>query len=450
MFSKLGGFSFNLNNIKAMAQNAVSTFAPIFEEGMSREVASTNFGTLFGDANLGKQYADTLRNTNMATLYGTNTINQNAQSMLAYGLDKDTTLDVLTAIGDIAMGDANKMSSLATAFSQMSSLGKLQSQDWKQMVGAGFNPFNQMQKDLGKTAEELDAMMAKGKISADMVKNAFINATKEGGQFAGALKNVMSNTLQGKFASLKSKLDDIKAKIFEIVVPLVDKVIPIINYIADHIEVFGTLAAVIGTLVIAVKSWVAVQEFLNLVMSANPIGIIIAGIVALVATISIAIAKYNEFGSALLMIMGAIGVIVNLVMTIKRYWDDIITAFKSDGIIAGLKRIGVCILDVILYPLQQVLEWVGKLTEFEWAKNAQTAVNNLRVKLDAINPEEEKTSEDKGILDTGLSSMSQLMQSVNSGLGSDKTLVNATKTSTEAIATGGTRNSQITINLDKW
>ncbi|MCR4561166.1 MAG: hypothetical protein K5685_13900 [Bacteroidales bacterium] len=84
-----------------------------------------------------------------ATLYGTDTMNEAVKQMIGYGVDTETSFQMSEALSDIAMGDKNKMGSLSMAFSQMAGLGKLQTQDWKQMVGAGFNPFSQMEKDLG-------------------------------------------------------------------------------------------------------------------------------------------------------------------------------------------------------------------------------------------------------------------------------------------------------------
>src|SRR5690606_25401177 len=87
------------------------------------------------------------------------------------------------AIGDIAMGDANKMNSLTLAYSQMTSTGKLMGQDLLQMINAGFNPLNEISKKTGKSIGDLKKEMEQGKISANMVEKAFIGATSEGGQF---------------------------------------------------------------------------------------------------------------------------------------------------------------------------------------------------------------------------------------------------------------------------
>ncbi len=459
LFDKLSGSAFNFNNIIGAVQNIASKIAPIFEEGMMRETAATNFSTLLKkEGKDGKAYADELRGTDAAAIYGTSTVNENAQAMLAYGVDSDTTMEVLTAIGDIAMGDKQKMSSLATAFSQMSALGKLQTQDWKQMVGAGFDPLKQLETDLGKTREELDTMMSKGQITGEMVKQAFINATQGSGQFAGALKNVMENTLQGKIAMVTGAIDDLKAKLFDLMRPIVMKIVPVItdqlipafmsaidymspifDLIADNLDTVGVFVGVLGSLA-------AIIGVVNAVMSANPISLVIIGIAALITLIYKVIDAYDRWGAAIALLMGPLGMMINIIMTIKRYWDEIANAFESDGIMGALEKIGLCIHDMLLYPIQQLLGWIGELTGWEWAKNAQSAVEEYRKSIGAIDPakKEDSKKEESQSFDP----MTQLNAAVNGGTGGGSAdLANATGNGKESVASGGTRNTSINITL---
>lgn len=111
----------------------------------------------------------------------------------------------------------------------------------------------------------------------------------------------------------------------------------------------------------ALKLWTGAQWLLNAAMTANPIVLIIAGIVALIALVVAAIYKWNEWGAAILLMLGPIGWLINLIMNLRKHWDSIVSAFQTDGIIAGLKRIGVVIMDSMLYPIQQFLELIGSI-----------------------------------------------------------------------------------------
>ncbi|MCR4559727.1 MAG: tape measure protein [Bacteroidales bacterium] len=507
LLDRLAKFGQAFMGIKSAAQTVWGAISPIFEEGMMRQNAETDFSTILGIPDpeeakkVAKEYADGLRSTDTAALYGTSTVNEGAKSMIAYGVDPETTFQMMESLGDLAMGDKQKLSSLSTAFSQMWSLGKLQTQDWKQMVGAGFNPFMQMQKDLGKTTEQLDEMMSKGKISADMVKDAFIHATQiaytdkngkkqytfdeqvanankkdgteiEKGMYFGAMTNTMNNTLTGALATLSGAFDDLKAKAFETLTPIAvkvvgflkDKLIPIINrlmpvlegvasivggiinFISDHIETIEALAVAIGVVVGVVKAWMAVQTVLNAILTANPVGVVVMAIAALVAIVAVCIEKWEEWGQVVIMLMGPFGWIVSAVVNIKKHWDSIVSAFQSEGIIGGIKRIGAVLLDVVLAPLSKILGYVSNLTGWKWAKNLQQDVEAMRLKIvgkdlsDIVKDPEKETES---------STQTDLENAVNLGNGSGgKGLKETAGKKTEKVATGGTRNTQITITLD--
>ena len=74
------------------------------------------------------------------------------------------------------------------------------------------------------------------------------------------------------------------------------------------------------------------QAAFNVVLSANPIGLIIIGIAALIALITIIIVKYDEWGAALSLILFPLGMIINLIQSFRRNWDMITQAFENDGI----------------------------------------------------------------------------------------------------------------------
>ena len=67
----------------------------------------------------------------------------------------------------------------------MTASGRLMGQDLLQMINAGFNPLSEISRKTGKSIGVLKEEMEKGKISAEMVTQAFYSATQAGGQFHG-------------------------------------------------------------------------------------------------------------------------------------------------------------------------------------------------------------------------------------------------------------------------
>lgn len=178
----------------------------------------------------------------------------------------------------------------------------------------------------------------------------------------------------------------------------------IVGDIGVYSEKLGPFLQTIASVIPIVQSltkatWLqtAAQKVLNFVMSMNPIGLIIAGIVALITLIYFAIDSFDTWGSTILLFMGPIGMLISGIVLIQRHWDSIVEAFKSDGIIGALKRIGIVLLDVIMHPLQRILGWVGELTGWKWAKDSANAVEEFRKKNNLITVKEEKakSSEEK-------------------------------------------------------
>jgi TP901 family phage tail tape measure protein len=125
----------------------------------------------------------------------------------------------------------------------------------------------------------------------------------------------------------------------------------------------------------------AAQWAWNAAMTANPIGLIIVAIAALVALVVIAIKKYNEWGAAVLMLIGPLGWVINLIQSFRRNWDMVTKAFSEGGILEGLKAIGAVFLDSLLYPMQQLLELVARFTNADWANSAVQSMKEFRADL---------------------------------------------------------------------
>ncbi|MCM1222357.1 MAG: tape measure protein, partial [Lachnospiraceae bacterium] len=129
-----------------------------------------------------------------------------AQMMLGFGIDADKVPRYLSAIGDVAMGNAQRFQSLTLAFSQMSAAGKLMGQDLNQMINAGFNPLQTMAEKTHKSIATLKKEMSDGKITAAMVQEAFVDATSEGGKYY-QMSEKASQTLGGQMSMLQDATD---------------------------------------------------------------------------------------------------------------------------------------------------------------------------------------------------------------------------------------------------
>lgn len=135
-------------------------------------------------------------------------VTQATQMMLGFNIEAEKVPRYLQAIGDVSMGDTQRFNSLTLAFSQMSAAGKLMGQDLNQMINAGFNPLQIMADKTGKSIATLKDEMSKGAISAEMVQQAFIDATSAGGKFYNMSENA-SKTINGQLSMMQDAMDSV-------------------------------------------------------------------------------------------------------------------------------------------------------------------------------------------------------------------------------------------------
>ena len=130
-----------LADVKAgidMATQALSKLAGVAEKGINynatMEGYQTSFEVMTGSAEKAAEVVERLRTMGAETPFETTDLVQTTQLLMQYGFTADDAIEKMTMLGDIAQGDANKMTSIATGYAQMSSAGKVNLQDIKQMI----------------------------------------------------------------------------------------------------------------------------------------------------------------------------------------------------------------------------------------------------------------------------------------------------------------------------
>lgn len=167
------------------------------------------------------------------------------QMMLGFNIEAEKVPKFLAAIGDVSMGETQKFNSLTLAFSQMSAAGKLMGQDLNQMINAGFNPLQQMAQTTGKSIAQLKEEMSKGAISAEMVQQAFIDATSAGGKFYNMSENA-SKTINGQLSMMQDAID---STLNELGTKSENAIVGSIQTVTKLIENYETVGKVLAGLV---------------------------------------------------------------------------------------------------------------------------------------------------------------------------------------------------------
>lgn len=229
------------------AQQAISFIKQVVNVRSEIQALEVSFRTLLGSQQASAELMRQMKEFAAATPLQLGDLAKGAQTMLGFNVDADEIMPMLKAIGDISMGDAQKFQALTLAFSQMQSVGKLMGQDLLQMINAGFSPLAVMADKTGKSIGELKEQMAAGAISADMVKQAFIDATSEGGKFHGMLEG-QGDTVKGAIAQLSGAITDMFNGIGEQSEGLIKGSVKSVQWLVENYETLGkVLAGIIAT-----------------------------------------------------------------------------------------------------------------------------------------------------------------------------------------------------------
>lgn len=229
------------------AQQAIAFVKQVINVRSEIQALEVSFRTLLGSQQASAELMRQMKEFAAATPLQLGDLAKGAQTMLGFNVAAEEIMPMLKAIGDISMGDAQKFQSLTLAFSQMQSVGKLMGQDLLQMINAGFSPLAVMADKTGKSIGELKEEMSKGAISADMVKQAFIDATSEGGQFFGMLSG-QGDTVKGALAQLSGAFTDMFNGIGEQSEGLIKGSVKSLQWLVENYETLGkVLVGLIAT-----------------------------------------------------------------------------------------------------------------------------------------------------------------------------------------------------------
>ena len=497
------GMSFLMNPYTLIA-GGVGAIAKL---GSEAEMTSTAFSVLVGNEEKASKILKEIAQFGQESPFDKMGLTENAKQMLAFGVETDKVMTYLRQLGDISGGQKEKLDGLSLVMGQVSAAGKLSGQDNLQFINAGFNPLKELQKmHPEKTYAELQKAMSKGAITSQHVAEALQHATQEGGQFYGMMDR-QSKTLAGRFASLVDNIQEMAVGLYQKIEPIlksvVDHLAGFIPYVSqvlktlfdwivvgvewiksavnwiiewkDELMLAGSIIGILTLLIQAktialtifygivqgviavIEAWSAVQTVLNLIIGANPIMQFVAGIAILIAVVVYCWNKFAGFRAFLITMWDTMKQFGNI---IKEY---VVNRIKE--MIAGLGKIAGALLKLFKGDFSGAFsdfkEGVGNLMGKDSAtkafKASKEVVHNIKGEWQKNLKKEEAKDAKKSKEDSSIKTPSQ-KGSVRTewtaiGEGSDKKNGKGrhgkgTKTG-EALATGGSRPTNITISIGK-
>lgn len=318
------------NMIADFAKKAASELGKVVQSGVdynaSMESYLTNFKVMLGNEELAAAKISELRKMAASTPFALSDLTEGTQTLLQFGIAADDTTDVLKQLGDISLGNADKLQTLVRAYGKMSSAKKVTLENVNMMIDAGFNPLNQICDATGESMSDLYKRISDGRVSFEELQYAVQAATSEGGQFYNGMLEA-SQTFSGRMSTLKDNVaaltgeltSGLFAALGDLVVKLNDVVTSFLDsdekmaQLKDTIGIATSVVAAAGAAFLAYKGYVALataaevahtvattamtaanaaaeagatglalaQAALNAVISANPVALLVSALAAL-------------------------------------------------------------------------------------------------------------------------------------------------------------------------
>ena len=318
------------NMIADFAKKAASELGKVVQSGVdynaSMESYLTNFKVMLGNEELAAAKLSELRKMAASTPFALSDLTEGTQTLLQFGIAADDTTGVLKQLGDISLGNADKLQTLVRAYGKMSSAKKVTLENVNMMIDAGFNPLNQICDATGESMSDLYKRISDGRVSFEELQYAVQAATSEGGQFYNGMLEASQtfsdrmSTLKDNVAALTGELTSgLFAALGDLVVKLNDVVTSFLDsdekmaQLKDTIGIAASVVAAAGAAFLAYKGYVALataaevahtvattamtaanaaaeagatglalaQAALNAVISANPVALLVSALAAL-------------------------------------------------------------------------------------------------------------------------------------------------------------------------
>lgn len=171
----------------------------------------------------------------VTTSFSLESAGEAARAMLASGVGQPELINTMRILGDLAMGDGERMKLLAKAYTDVMNKQKLQAQELRQFSENGVGLVSELARMYGKTAGEIMKMSEQGQIGFDDMRRALERLTGEGGRFNNMMQK-MSETTRGRFETLKENIAIMARTIADQVLPAINDVLKQTNDFLDVIS----------------------------------------------------------------------------------------------------------------------------------------------------------------------------------------------------------------------
>lgn len=375
----------------------------------SNEKAAISFTTMLGSAEKAQAFLGQMKDFAAATPFEFPELQTASSRLISAGIESGKVIPIMKTLGDVTSGmgtGSDGINRATVALQQMQAAGRITGEDLNQLRDAGIPVYDLLAAATGKSKEEVVKLAQAGKLGKTEL-DAMMGALESGKgleKFSG-LMEAQAQSLDGMMSNLKDTLgqglataidesgldDTLKGAITGITAALpgliggLKETITFLgsvgSWVSEHSGMLASLATILGVLaggfvalsiaqsvasaggfltwvtgvMKATQAWTAVQWLLNVAMNANPIGLIVIAIAALVAGIIVAYNTSEDFRNIVNGAFTAVG-------EMGRWLWNKALAPALRAIVNGFAW--------VVEGIANMLDALGNVPGFEWAKEA--------------------------------------------------------------------------------
>lgn len=254
----------------------LTTMGMLYKAGQFEQTVIA-FETMIGSAEETKKTLEDLTNFAAKTPFEMPEIEAAARGLIQFGERGDELMETLNMLGNAASGTSTPFGFLALVFNQVRGVGKLLTQDFRQLSTRGILSLQDIAKYYGVTTDAAQKMLSEGKVSFEDLKEIFKGLSAEGGRFHNLMEK-QSKSLLGLWSTFKDALGITARTLGEQMMPaakqfvasaieMVEKVREWVAANKDQIKGYVDTAIAIGKYVLAATAAYAAIKMVGMAIT---------------------------------------------------------------------------------------------------------------------------------------------------------------------------------------
>ena len=219
--------------IKALAIAATARF--VFVKTAELETQRKSLEVLTGSLEKTNKIIEELQQFSAITPFTSSELIDQTKRLKAFGFETEELVDTTRRLAEVAGATGADLQGIATAFGQIRAKGKLQQEENLQLLERGVDITTELKRITGLQGDAFEKAQRQGKIGADLVNQALINLTNEGGKFFGGATK-QADTLNGQLSTLKDNVEKLAVAIGDFLGPILKRVFKEANRVLDAIN----------------------------------------------------------------------------------------------------------------------------------------------------------------------------------------------------------------------